>query len=238
MHLDPETLERVLHGELDGPRAAVARDHLADCPACAAALEEAELRERRVFGLLEQLDHEAPGLDWKAVESASRGGGGLLIAASIACILAAGLLYAFPDSPLRSWIDRMREEAPAPGPAAGPDGQQPVSGLSMRPIAPFEIVFAGQQESGEVRIAIADTPELEIRVLGAPVDLESGPDRVRVANLGSRSSYSVRLPDAGPTITVRVGDAVVLVRSGTELRTAAPRDASGEYRIDLSRPRP
>ena len=238
MHLDPETLERVLHGELDDARDAPARDHLTGCPACAAALEESELRERRVFGLLERLDHEVPDLDWKAVESASRGGGGFLIAASIACILAAGMLYAFPDSPLRSWIERVREEAPTPGAAAGSGGSQSVSGLSIRPIAPFEIVFAGMQESGEVRIAIADTPELEISVLGAPVDLESGPDRVRVANLGSRSSYAVRLPDAGPTITVRVGNAVVLVRSGTELRTAAPRGDSGEYRIDLTRPRP
>ncbi len=73
MHLDAETLERVLHGELDEARDAAAREHLSSCPICEAALEESRLRERRLFGLLEALDHEPPGLDWEAVEAPEAG---------------------------------------------------------------------------------------------------------------------------------------------------------------------
>jgi hypothetical protein len=239
MHLDAETLERVLHGELDEEREAAARGHLSNCPACVAALEESRLRERRLFGLFEALDHAAPGLDWQAVEAPGTGGSrGLLVAASIAFVLAAGILYALPDSPLRSWIDRTGREAPAGEAEAGPVGARSVSGLSIRPAGPFEIGFAGRQESGTIRVELADTPEVEIRVLGAPVGLESGPDRVTVANLGSRSDYAIRLPEAGPPVTVRVGNVAVFIKSVAGVRTAAPRFESGEYRIDLSRPGP
>ena len=237
MHLDAETLERVLHDELDAEREAAAREHLSGCPACKGALEESRLRESRVFGLLETLDHEVPDLDWQAVEAPEpRRSAGLLVAASIAFVLAAGILYALPDSPLRNWIDRVGREAPAPEAEVEPGGPQFVSGLSMLPTAPFEIVFAGGQEEGVVRVELAETPEVEIRVLGAPVDLESEPDRVTVANLGARSSYTIRLPAEGPPVTVRVGDAAVLVKSAGGLETAAQRTGPGVYRIDLARP--
>ena len=71
-------------------------------------------------------------------------------------------------------------------------------------------------------------------MLGAPVDLESGPDRVTVANLGSRSNYEIRLPEAGPPVTVRVGGVAVFAKSRAGVQTAAPRTESGEYRIDLA----
>ena len=235
MHLDAETIERVLHGELEEARDAAAREHLAGCPACEAALEESRVQERRLFGLFEALDHKAPGLDWEAVEAPGTGRrGGLLVAASIAFVLAAGILYALPDSPLRSWIDRTGREAPAPEAGGGPVDAPSVSGLSILPTAPFEIGFAGGQESGIIQVELADTPEVEIRVLGAPVDLESGPDRVTVANLGSRSNYAIRLPEAGPPVTLRVGDVAVFVKTGAGIETAAPRAESGEYRIDLA----
>ena len=237
MHLDEETLERILHGELDAERDAAAREHLSACPGCTAALEESRLRERRVFGLLETLDGEAPGLDWRVVEAYERRGPRrLLVAASIACILAAGILYALPDSTLRNWIDALRRDAPAGESPVAPDGSPSVSGLSIRPTAPFEIAFDGAQASGVVLVDLSDRPEVEIRVLGDPVDLESGPDQVAVANVGSRSSYAIRLPKAGPTITVRVGDSRVLVKSGAGVVTAAARTESGGYRIDLARP--
>ena len=237
MHLDAETLERVLHGELDAERGLAAREHLSSCPVCNAALEESRLRERRVFGLLEALDHEAPPFDWQAFEApGSRRGARLLVAASIACVLGAGILYALPDSPLRKWIDRLEREAPVPEAQVESVGPGSISGLSIQPTAPFEIVFAGGQESGVVLVELIDTPEVEIRVVGEPVDLESGPDRVTIANDGARSSYAIRLPLAGPAITIRVGNAAVLVRSGEELRTAAQRTETGEYRIDLARP--
>ena len=239
MHLDEETLERVLHRELDAERDAAAREHLSGCPACNAALEESRLRERRVFGLLEALDREAPDLDWKAVEApAPHGPRGFLVAASIACVLAAGILYAMPDSPLRNWIYALGREAPAGEATVPTDGSPSVSGISIRPTAPFEIVFAGAQASGVALVDFSDAPEVEIRVLGDPVDLVSGPDSVSIANLGSRASYAIRLPKVGPSITVRVGESRVLVKSGPGVETAAPRTETGEYRIDLSVPVP
>lgn len=237
MHLDEETLERVLHRELDAERDAAARSHLSDCPECSAALEDSRRRERRAFELFELLDHEAPTLDWKAVEAArSPRSSRLLVAASLAAVLGAGILYALPDSPLRGWIDRSGTGVGRQEPRTGDTGSGAVSGLSIRPSSAFKIVFAGVQESGEVWVELADAPEIEIRVLGDPVALESGPDRVVVENRGSHSSYTLRLPMAGPAITIHVEDDPVLVKSGQEIRTSASRSGSGSYRIDLARP--
>jgi hypothetical protein len=233
MHLDAESIERALHGELDAERDAATRAHLSGCPTCAAAVEESRLRERRVFTLFEALDHDPPALDWEAVETPEpRRTSRVLAAAAVAAVLGAGILYALPDFPLRSWIGRQRAEVAAPQAETG--APRSVSGLSIRPTAPLEIVFTGTQESGEVVVEPADVTEVEIRVLGTPVDLESGPDRVTVENRSSRSSYAIRLPLAGPAITIRVGGEAVLVQAGGQIRTAAPRTESGSYRIDLA----
>ncbi|MGH7567247.1 MAG: anti-sigma factor family protein [Gemmatimonadota bacterium] len=243
MHLDAETLERVLHGELDSRRDASVRSHLASCRACEARLAESRLQETRLFGLLEDLDHEPPGVDWDAVVPVANPGrkAGSLIAASIALVLAAGgILYALPESPLRGWINGLLigddVESTEPETGAGAKSGVPVSGLSVRPAGPFEVVFAAPQEAGAIRVTLVNTGDLEIRVVGAPVKLESGPDRLTVSNAGSRSSYEILVPDSAPSIRVRVGSATVLVKEGDDVRVTVPRGTSGEYLIDLTQP--
>jgi hypothetical protein len=246
MHLDDESLERLLHGELDpGPEATV-RSHLASCPSCEARLEESRALESRLFALLGTLDHEAPEIDWNSALSppSTRARAGSRIAASIAfLLLAGGILYALPDSPVRGWIDRLRgmdaTEAPTPPGIGSPSEiETPVSGLSLRPAGAFEIDFEYSQAIGAIRLRLVRTPEVEIRVLGSPVRLESGPGRLSVSNANSQSSYEILVPESAASIRVRVdGEEVFLTQRG-KVQTAGLPDSTGFYVFDLGGSRP
>jgi hypothetical protein len=244
MHLDAESLERLLHGELDPGREAAVRSHLATCPACEARLRESRALEARLFDLLEELDHEPPGVDWKAVVHAptSRWRASSRIAASIAfLLLAGGILYALPESSVRGWIDRLlgRDDIEAPATGAGSGSEEAsVSGLTVRPGASFDVVFATRQAVGTIRVTLVGTMDLELRILGAPVELESGPDRLTVSNVDSRSSYELLVPESAPSIRVRVRGEDVFVKDGDTVRTAALHDSAGSYVLDLGGPDP
>jgi anti-sigma factor RsiW len=241
LHLDDESLERLLHGELDPDREASARSHLATCPPCEARLKESRALESRLFGLLGNLDHEAPEIDWDAVLRfpTPRRKTGARIAASIAVLLlAGGILYALPESPVRGWIDRLLGEdaleAPAPGDRFGSERGAVVSGLTVRPSGAFDVVFEASQASGTIRLRLVRTPDLEIRVLGSPVELESGPDRLTVSNARSRSSYEILVPESASSVRVRVeGEDVFVTRRG-EVQGAGSPDSAGFYVLDLA----
>lgn len=239
MHLDTETLERALHGELDPAARATVADHLASCAACADRLAEAGPEERGLFRLLEELDHEPPAIDWGAVTRESRSGGSArsLIAASVAFLLVAtGILYALPGSPLRGWVDtvvRGDPEAVAPAPV---QGDPALSGIAVEPADPFEVHFAGFQRTGRVRLTLVPSTRLELKVVGETVELESGADRLVVSNESSTSSYELQIPRALGSLRVRVGGTAVFDKQGERIRTRLSPDSTGAYVIDLSRP--
>lgn len=247
MHLDTETLERLLHDELDPRREAESRGHLDTCPDCRERLADAGRREARIFGLFEELDHEPtaahlalPEGHRAAREPARNRPAWYRIAASIAFVIAAGgVLYALPGSPLREWIT---------GPGADERGvgdeeagrfeevAEALSGLTVRPDGPYEIAFLARQSSGRIRVELTPSRDVQIRVAGEPVGLESGPDRLVVSNARSRSSYEIRLPATGPPIGILLDGRIVFRKHGDRVETAADLDPSGAYLIDLSSP--
>lgn len=239
MHLDDTTLEHALHGELDPEARPVVERHLGGCVACAERLTAARDDERRLFGLLEALDHEPPALDWSAVRSArgpdrASGGRRSLLAAGLAVLLVgAAVLAALPGSPVRSWLGAIRHEAPAdrPGPAGGSTDR---SGIAVVPDADFEVAFAARQRAGRVRVTLVSTGELELMVTGEPVELESGADRLVVANAGSSARYELRVPRDLHSFRVTVGGTTVFEKRDGAIRAGARRDAGGAYLVDLS----
>lgn len=239
VHLDVETLERSLHDELEPGREVSIRDHLASCSDCARRLAEAQSQERRLFALLNELDHDpplsGPGAILENVHR--RTARPSLIAACLALLVAgAGIVYAIPGSPVREWVRGiLAGDRSETGSAATMGDRGGLSGIAVEPTYPFEIRFTAVQETGRIRVVLASGSDVEVRVEGEPVGLESQADRLVISNLGSRASYEIVVPESAPQVRVRVGSRVVLVKDGEDVRSLVPSDSAGGYLIDLSR---
>ncbi len=207
-HLDEETIQRALHGELDSAVEPAVREHIATCVECADLLADAEREERRVHGLFESLDHEIPAIQAEAiVEKASRRQRWrpLAAAAITLLIVAGGLAYALPGSPFRAWIhsalsgDSPREDTTVPSFSTGS------SGVSLEPGDSLNVVFESPQETGTVHVSLTPSREVHVRILGDGSGFSVEPDRLRIANAGSSASYRLEIPGAAPRVRVLVG---------------------------------
>lgn len=246
MHLDESTLERALHDELDRDALASVERHLAACTVCADRLVDAERSERELFGLLEELDHETPRLDWKAVLAADtpedtrretrveRDTGRTLLAASLAFLLVAtAVLAAIPGTPVRGWLESVLGQGPRSDPAAADGDRMSRSGVAVVPDDPFEVAFAAGQPSGRIHVTFVPSSRVELTVTGEPVELESGTDRLVVANRGSSASYELRVPRNLESIRITVDGETIIEKRGGMIQAPAPPEADGEYILDL-----
>lgn len=234
MHLSEETLERTLHDELDPAIRDDVRRHLSSCLDCAARLTAARRTEARVFELLEELDHEPParGRAETAPIRAADSGRSLLAASLAFLVIAAGILYAIPGSPVRAWMDASLR-GPRTPPA--PVDVSARSGLAVLPTDPFEVAFAAWQGSGELRLLLVPSERLELTVAGEPVELESGAERLAVSNAGSAASYELRVPRDLGTFRVRVAGEMVFEKRGDSVDAPGTRETDGAYVLQLRR---
>ncbi len=144
-----------------------------------------------------------------------------------------------PGSPVRSWLARIfagageTVESPAGGQQAGIPGAQP-AGVSVLPSARFELVFEANQDSGLIRIALANQAEVAVQSDREGVGYSVEPSGVRVLNAGSSANYQVVIPRDAESVSIRVGDTIVFEKRGATIVTAAARDDAGRYVVDLS----
>lgn len=231
MHLDEETLQRLLHGELAGPGESRARTHLASCRECARRLEEAAREEERIFGLLETLDHAPPAT---GPESILAGGPAperwrSRIAAGVAFLLVVGgIAVAVPGSPVRDWVrGALRGEPPPAAVEADRPGEESVAGVSVDPGELIEVAFEESQERGRILVRLVRAPELQVRIHGGSPGIRVHSDRIVVANAGSAASYEILVPESAPRVRVRVGARVLFEKEDEEARAPTTRSEEG-----------
>lgn len=236
-HLDAETLQRAIDGELDPDAAARARAHRDECPECAERWEAARAEEQRLASLLGALDHDVPGLDppWLAVGAGRTGTWRSRAAAAVAIlVVAGGLAWAIPGSPIPAWVRSvLRGDGEATPAEAGPTPVEPASGVAVDPGDSLDVAFEHSQEAGQVRVVRTASGPVTIRILGPAPDLRVETHRVGIANAGSSASYRVEIPDAAPLVRVTVAGRVVLEKRGPDARTSAPADSGLEYAFPL-----
>jgi anti-sigma factor RsiW len=231
MHLDEETIQRLLDGELDPAAQAAARAHLPACPGCRDRLAETEREEARMRELLGRLDGAPAAADPEAALARARGGRPewLRRAAVVAfAVAAAGAAYALPGSPVRGWIARWTGggEPPAVKESAA-------SGVSVPAGERFTIRFEAAQARGAVTVTVTDRADVLVRALGGAPRFTSDPERLTVANAGSAADYEVELPRTAPQVEILVGERTVFRKLGTRVETAGP-DTGGAYRLPLT----
>ena len=241
MHLDPEQLERTLHGELRPDDGSV-REHLAECPECWLRVSEAERDEAWIMEQLRRLDHRQPSPSIRITSEAPRRAGWSRpqrLAAGLALtVAAAGAAYAVPGSPLPRAVHHVvslfrgtvRPVPAAPVPVPAPSRSQ--SGIAAAPGNHFAIVFSGAIPAGSATVSLTQGEEVLVRALDA-ANFQSDVDRLLVESKTPGAKFEVEIPRSAPSVEIRVGERLVFRKESSRIVTSAPTSADGSYRLLL-----
>lgn len=206
-----EEIQRHLHGELPADDSARVAEHLAVCAECSAAVQEARHVDRDVASILARLDHTPPPLSAQQIVNARQPAYPWRYAAGIVLAIgAAGIVYAWPGSPLRDWLDRARTESRVAAPTStAPAASTETVGVAVLPAENFAIAFLARQPTGVIRVSFADEPDAVIRASDSGIQFTARRNEVIVDNTGSTGNYDVVLPRTLRAASIRVAGAQV-----------------------------
>ena len=241
MHLDQDTLEKLLNTELHGDERAAAEAHLDSCAPCRELLVKTEREVGELDGMLALLDDPAPEVDpGDLIVRASRRQApawARWAAGTLLMFGAAGAAYAAPGSPLPTWIERLL------GPDVGRDTEAQtatspdtdgVLGIVVPVGADLEIVFTRIQATGVAQISLADVEDLRVEVVGGTASFDSNVERLMIDSEGSSPDYSITIPRAVSRVAIRVAETIVFVREGGQVATNAELQDDGGYLLFLA----
>ncbi len=247
MHLDEETVQRLVHGELSGTSERSVREHLTGCDVCRRLVTEAEREDAEAFALLRELDDPVPRMSAEtiAARARARGWDRVRVAAGFAIALGlAGAAYAVPGSPLRAWVtaatqqisDRRAPSPPPPTPQQAPEAG--IAGIAVVPGPDLLILFTSRQVAGQARVSMTDDVEVAVHAPNGAATFTSGVDRLVIDNRGSSATFEIRIPRTAPRVEIQVEGRRLFLKQGPRLITEASADPSGGYLLPLAPPRP
>lgn len=241
MHLDPEQLERTVHGELR-PDDGLVQDHLAECQECRLRVSEAEQDEAWIMEQLRHLDHRRPSPPIRISSGAPRRAGWSRpqrLAAGLALtVAAAGAAYAVPGSPLSRAVHHvvsLLQGTIRPAPAALPPvaaTSRSQSGIAVAPGNHFAIVFSGAVPGGSATLSLTQGDEVLVRSLDG-ANFHSDVDRLLVESKTPGAKFEVEIPRSAPSVEIRVGGRVVFRKESSRIVTSALLSKDGSYRLML-----
>jgi hypothetical protein len=238
MHLDPEQLERTLHGELR-PDDGLVREHLAQCQECRLRVSEAEQDEAWIMEQLRRLDHRQPSPPSRINSGARRPVGWSRpqrLAAGLALtVAAAGAAYAMPGSPLPRAVHHvvsLFQGAFHSAPAVSPAATASQSGIAVAPGNHFVIVFSGAVPAGSATLSLTPGDEVLVRSLEG-ANFHSDVDRLLVESKTLGAKFEVEIPRSAPSVEIRVGGRLVFRKESSRIVTSALLSKDGSYRLML-----
>jgi hypothetical protein len=240
MHLDDEQVQRLLHGELEPSVEPSARRHLAGCEDCRVLVDEAREEERRVFGLLREVDHRLPEVDphemFVPVPAPQAGWGrwaaGFLLAAAVA-----GAAYATPGSPLPSMLGKLLawvvHSGTPPGPAASQGIEKPSGGgIAVSPGEWMTIRFVGDLDRAVATVSLTDDHKVVVRAVEGSAAFTSDVDRLSVHTAGP-ARFEILIPRTAPSVEIVAGATLVFRVDSSAVVTRDSPDADGRYPLRL-----
>ncbi len=238
MHLDSEQVQRLLHGQLDGPAESAARAHLAACDACRTLLADAEREEAEVYALLRAVDHDPPPITADAVVARARGqrfGRMRWAAGAILALGVAGAAYAVPGSPVRAWVESVGRRVA--GRASQTVIEPPAAaGIAVAPGRQLRIVFTSYQAAGDVRVSLTDSADVSARAPAGAATFTTGGDRLVIANDEGTATFEIRIPRSAPWVEIHVGGSRVFLKRGADVTAARPADPTDVWVLPMQRP--
>jgi hypothetical protein len=242
MHLDEERIQRLLHDEL-GTVGGETRLHLESCAVCRGLVEEARAEERRIFGLLSQMDHPIAAPDPRILLAERRTSGGEWGRRAAAVILSAaiaGAAYALPGSPLPAALDRLlgigasRDSLPATRTARD---STPPAGIAVPAEDGLVIRLVAEGEDAAAIVELTEDEEVVVRAVEGSATFTSDPGRLTVRSSGP-VRLEIRIPRGAASVEVLAGSTSVFrTVDGRRVHGAEP-DSTGRLVLPLRTPSP
>ena len=230
MHLDQDTLESMMNGDLEFEDRIAAEDHLATCLACRELFQD-----REIAGLLGRLDEPAPDVsaheliaraEQRQMPNHFRWAAGVLLMA-----VAAGAAYAAPGSPVQRWIGGLTGTVDVPIPES-PSEPRYVAGVVV-PLGDRLEIELRPQGTGTIHVVLDEVPDVTVEAVNGPATFDSQAERLVVEG-AQGPDYRITIPGDAVLVEVLVGATSVFRLESGEILTIARSVAAGRYQIAFS----
>ena len=230
MHLDQDTLESMVTGDLELETRIAAEAHLATCDACRGLLQD-----REIAGLLHHLDEPAPDVsvhdlivraEQRRMPSHLRWAAGVPLMA-----MAAGAAYAAPWSLVPRWIDGLTGTVDAPIPE-NPSEPRYVAGVVV-PLGDRLEIELRPQGTGTIHVVLDEVPDVTVEAVNGPATFDSQAERLVVEG-AQGPDYRITIPGDAVLVEVLVGATSVFRLESGEVVTIARLVAADRYQIAFS----
>lgn len=202
-------------------------------------MNEGDREDLELSQLLRSLDHDRPAITAQDVIARARRPRGVpvrLVAGVAAAIALAGVAYALPGSPVRSWVDaalRATEESDAVG--SEETGERNVTevraGIVLDPAEALSVSIV-PGSSGRLRIIIIEEGELVAQMISGEARFTSDPGTLSI-ELRAPDILELRIPRSAPSVSVIAAGRPVFTKRGRDISAVMEPDSAGRYILDL-----
>jgi hypothetical protein len=243
MHLDDETIQRLLDPEVPVTVSTSAEAHLRSCAECRSKLAEAKRDEAWTFEQFRQLDHLAPHVSVQSIvaRSARKSYSWQRLAAGIVLAIGmAGIAYAAPGSPLPGLLDRvigLVMPAPAPPSSRIPPPAPPnPAGIAVDPGERLTIAFPSRETPDTAVVSLTEGNEVVVRALGGTTTFDWEATRLLIRHSGAPARFDIGIPRNAPWVELKAGERSMLVKRNSRVTADVAPDSGGRYRLIISSP--
>jgi len=247
VHLDDLTIQRLYDGELEALDESTAQSHLMDCVPCANRAEDARGERREIQALLETLDGPSPRIDLATIfaradttpgRTQDRFSGLRKAAAVLLVIGLAGLVYALPGSPVRTWVRGV--VPPKPRPEADHARPPEEAGISILPEERLVVLFklGAARGNGLASLSLTDGSEVQVHAPPGAATYSSVPGRLEIEVRDLAAPFVVQVPHSAPWVEIRVDETPLFIKDRTRITTSSPAGPGDRYILPLERRSP
>ena len=105
----------------------------------------------------------------------------------------------------------------------------------MAPGTKLLITFISAQNTGELRVSLADGSDVSVRTVGGASTFTSSDGRLIVSNTGGEASFDIEVPRSAPRVELRVAGQLRYLKNGQRISSASATRRGALYVIPLQR---
>lgn len=250
VHLDGPHIQQLLDRELESREESSAQVHLQDCAVCRGRVDEARREGLEIAALLETLDAPLPRINAATIMARAEATprrvrahfADLRKAAAVLLVVGlAGAVYAFPGSPVRTWVrDAVRKMAPKPQSPVDRPKPRHEAGISILPEERLVILFrlGAAPGSGVASLSLTDGSEVQVHAPPGAATFSSSLGRLEIEVRDVSAPFVVQVPRSAPWVEIRADETPLFLKESSRVTTASPAEPGDRYTLRLERRSP